>query len=231
MRVRDIGRTIGASILAIAALNATASLSQPDGKPAPPAWVAVATALLLLHAVAYWYGAAIRERIGLTRYVAGQAALIFGAGLSHLMFPIVAVTYVVLTAEVIGLAPAKWSSAMITVGAVLLFTVNCVLAFDLYRGASAGLVLALSGAVMHAFMALRRPAATVVPAANGSPLTAREMEVLRMLAHGGDKNSRLANDLAISERTVKAHLGSIYQKLGVESRTGAVAAARRLGLI
>ena len=55
-------------------------------------------------------------------------------------------------------------------------------------------------------------------------LTAREREVLRMLARGA-RTSEIAQQLDIAERTVKAHLASIYQKLGVESRTAAVAVA------
>ncbi len=63
-----------------------------------------------------------------------------------------------------------------------------------------------------------------------TPLTPRELEVLSLLAEGlGNKS--IAARIAISERTVKFHVGAIYEKLGVTSRTEAVTAALRRGLI
>ena len=59
-------------------------------------------------------------------------------------------------------------------------------------------------------------------------LTEREMEVLQAAA-GGKTSKEIAYGLGISERTVKAHLGSIYQKLGVDSRAAAIAAAAGRG--
>ena len=53
-------------------------------------------------------------------------------------------------------------------------------------------------------------------------LTGREMEVLRLLARGWD-NARIAEELVISEGTVKNHVTSIYAKLNVHSRAEAVA--------
>ena len=61
----------------------------------------------------------------------------------------------------------------------------------------------------------------------GSPrpsLTEREVEILQLLARGM-ANRELARKLFLSEATVKSHLSHIYAKLGVDSRTGAVAAA------
>lgn len=60
-------------------------------------------------------------------------------------------------------------------------------------------------------------------------LSAREVEILELLAHGLG-NRELAQKLFISEATVKTHLVHIYSKLGVDSRTAAVNAAveRRL---
>jgi DNA-binding NarL/FixJ family response regulator len=51
-------------------------------------------------------------------------------------------------------------------------------------------------------------------------LTAREMEVLRLLARGLS-NAQIAEELVVSLLTVKAHLRSIYSKLGVTSRVAA----------
>jgi DNA-binding NarL/FixJ family response regulator len=61
-------------------------------------------------------------------------------------------------------------------------------------------------------------------------LTARELEVLRLLAEGLP-NKTIAQRLDISEHTVKFHVNAILGKLGVASRTEAVVRATRLGLI
>lgn len=61
-------------------------------------------------------------------------------------------------------------------------------------------------------------------------LSQREREVLAAVADGR-RNKEIAARLGISERTVKAHLVSVFNKLGVDSRAGAVAAAMRRGII
>lgn len=61
-------------------------------------------------------------------------------------------------------------------------------------------------------------------------LTAREVEVLERLAHG-DSNEAIAAALFLSRATVKTHLVHIYDKLGVTSRTAAVARARERGIL
>lgn len=61
-------------------------------------------------------------------------------------------------------------------------------------------------------------------------LSARETEVLRLVADGLS-NREVARRLVVSEATVKTHLNHLYGKLGVDSRTAAVAAARVAGLI
>ena len=62
------------------------------------------------------------------------------------------------------------------------------------------------------------------------PLTAREKEVLQMLASGLG-NKQIAAKLKISEHTAKFHVGSILGKLGANSRTEAVTIGMRRGLI
>ena len=62
------------------------------------------------------------------------------------------------------------------------------------------------------------------------PLTAREMEVIQLMAQGL-ANKQIALSLSISEHTVKFHLSSIYAKLGISSRTEAVKRGIELGLI
>jgi two-component system, NarL family, response regulator YdfI len=61
-------------------------------------------------------------------------------------------------------------------------------------------------------------------------LTDRELEVLQSVAHG-ERSKEIAVQLGISERTVKAHLASIYNKLGVDSRAAAIAIAAQMGLL
>jgi DNA-binding CsgD family transcriptional regulator len=63
-----------------------------------------------------------------------------------------------------------------------------------------------------------------------SPLTARELEVLRLAALGLAVGG-IGEQLMISRGTVKSHLEHIYSKLGVANRTAAVAQALRTGLI
>jgi two-component system NarL family response regulator len=61
-------------------------------------------------------------------------------------------------------------------------------------------------------------------------LTPRELSSLRLMADG-KANKEIASDLGISERTVKSHLGHLFEKLGVTSRTEAVKVATRRGLV
>jgi ATP/maltotriose-dependent transcriptional regulator MalT len=62
------------------------------------------------------------------------------------------------------------------------------------------------------------------------PLTHRELEVLHLIA-AGDSNKMIAEKLVITLSAVKKHTGNIFGKLGVNSRTQAVARARELGLL
>lgn len=61
-------------------------------------------------------------------------------------------------------------------------------------------------------------------------LTGREVEVLQLLADG-KSNKEISTALSISEATVKSHLGNIFRKLDVLSRTEAVTTASKCGLI
>lgn len=61
-------------------------------------------------------------------------------------------------------------------------------------------------------------------------LTGRELQILEPITRG-EKTRQIAERLGISERTVKAHLASIYAKLDVDSRAAAVAPAIRRGLV
>ncbi|MFF2542455.1 response regulator [Kitasatospora sp. NPDC058063] len=61
-------------------------------------------------------------------------------------------------------------------------------------------------------------------------LSARELEVMRLVAHGSS-NKEVAGKLFITEASVKTHLLRIYDKLGVRDRAGAVGEAFRRGLV
>ena len=69
-----------------------------------------------------------------------------------------------------------------------------------------------------------------VPAHDGGQLTDREREVLQRLA-GGQGNAEIAAQLSVSTSTVKFHLAAIFAKLGVHTRTEAVATGVRRGLV
>jgi LuxR family transcriptional regulator, maltose regulon positive regulatory protein len=62
------------------------------------------------------------------------------------------------------------------------------------------------------------------------PLSDRELEVLQLMATGAS-NQDIAEALVIAVNTVKRHARNIFDKLGVENRTQAVARARALGLL
>jgi two-component system NarL family response regulator len=61
-------------------------------------------------------------------------------------------------------------------------------------------------------------------------LTPRELVTLRLMADG-QTNKEIANVLRITERTVKTHVGHLFEKLSVSSRTEAVKVATRRGLV
>lgn len=82
--------------------------------------------------------------------------------------------------------------------------------------------------------AVRDALAPAVTVARGTlrveTLTERERQVLAMLANGLS-NRRIAERLAISENTVKAHVAAIFAKLDATTRTEAVTIGVRLGLV
>ncbi len=63
------------------------------------------------------------------------------------------------------------------------------------------------------------------PARAEESLSARELQVLRLVAKGL-ANKQIGRQLGITERTVKAHLGHVFRQLGVEDRTSAALWAR-----
>lgn len=72
----------------------------------------------------------------------------------------------------------------------------------------------------------------VTPAASGtgSTLTVRQLEVLALLCKG-KPNKVIARELALSENTVRVHVSAIFAHFGVNSRSEALVAAQRSGLV
>ena len=64
----------------------------------------------------------------------------------------------------------------------------------------------------------------------GTGITRRQFEVLKLLAKGYS-NREIAGTLCVTEHTVKAHIGALFQTLGVGSRTQCVRVAEDRGLI
>lgn len=82
--------------------------------------------------------------------------------------------------------------------------------------------------IERAVAGLRGATAAMAPV--GPAISEREMEVLALLAEG-DSTAEIGRKLFISQKTVKNHLSSIYQKLDARDRTQAVVLAARLGLV
>ena len=83
---------------------------------------------------------------------------------------------------------------------------------------------AIAGKVLDRFAELSRQAQVV------EALSGREVEVLKLMAKGA-ANKEIAAELSISESTVKTHIQTIFQKLGVGDRTEAVTEAIKKGII
>ena len=107
----------------------------------------------------------------------------------------------------------------------------------LYREVSGERLLAAIEAVYWGLIAVEPELMNLLAPAGASAepllaeeLTPRELEVLRLLAEGLS-NKAIAQQLEISDHTVKFHVNAIMNKLGAQSRTAAVVQATRLGLI
>lgn len=238
MKRIKLARALAAGVVTVALLNTLSALSMPvPARKAPLITVVLWLVLLLLHAAVYHFGDRIRRRFALAGYAGAQAVILCAIALSRPPAPLTIVVYMAAVAELVTLAGSAWGTVRITSGAVALLVLASVITSDLYRAATDGVILAVTGLVAHAIAGLLQRSVAdmprVVPTApaNGAPpLSAREIEVLRELVHGA-RNHDIAANLGISERTVKAHLGSVYQKLGVGSRAAAVATAVQRKLV
>ncbi|WP_028592582.1 response regulator [Paenibacillus massiliensis] len=80
------------------------------------------------------------------------------------------------------------------------------------------------------FTSTLRPASSASMQQEQSLMTEKELTILQAVARGF-RSKEIAFDLGISERTVKAHLTNIYNKLGVDSRSEAVAVSLDRGIL
>jgi NarL family two-component system response regulator YdfI len=101
--------------------------------------------------------------------------------------------------------------------------------FDTIRAAARGETL-LKPDVMRRVLSRANHPASDSKSTQSANLTDRELEVLKAVARG-ERSKEIAVQLGISERTVKAHLASIYNKLGVDSRAAAIAVAAQMDLL
>jgi DNA-binding NarL/FixJ family response regulator len=86
------------------------------------------------------------------------------------------------------------------------------------------------GSYLEPRVATKLIAAVATPRPSAAVLTGRELEVLRQVAEGLP-SKQIAQQLGISERTVKFHVHSIFRKLGADNRARAVALAAQRGLL
>jgi two-component system, NarL family, nitrate/nitrite response regulator NarL len=101
-----------------------------------------------------------------------------------------------------------------------------------------GIEVAAEAATLGAARALGAAADAYLVSAGGipdeeplvEPLTARELQVLTLVADGLP-NKAIAAALGVSDETVKFHLGAVFGKLGASNRTDAVRRAFRRGLV
>jgi two-component system, NarL family, response regulator YdfI len=112
----------------------------------------------------------------------------------------------------------------------LLKDTNRQVLFATLRAAARGETLLQPEILQRALNRAASPARQRAVEHAGVTLTHREREVLAGVARG-ERSNEIANRLGIRERTVKAYLASLYNKLGVASRAAAVAAAAQRGLL
>ncbi len=103
---------------------------------------------------------------------------------------------------------------------------------DAVRVAAAGEALiapSITRRLIAQFARAARPSGSGTPPALAG-LSTRELDVLRLIARGCS-NAEIAEDLVLSENTIKTHVGSIFSKLGLRDRVQAVVLAYETGLV
>ncbi len=125
-------------------------------------------------------------------------------------------------------ARIELARALAALGRTVLAAEEVQRAIDLLSELKAELDLSRARALLET-LSVEQPSATS-PDANAAGLTAREREVLRLVADGLN-NQAIGERLFVSEHTVHRHVANIFSKLSVSSRAAAVAQAARRGLL
>lgn len=86
----------------------------------------------------------------------------------------------------------------------------------------------VAGRVLHSLR--QAPPTSRADSSSVEQLTERELQVLRLVAHGAN-NAEIADDLYLSERTVKGHVSAIFVKLGARDRAAAIVRAYDAGIV
>ena len=103
-----------------------------------------------------------------------------------------------------------------------------IAAIQVVAGGDALLAPSITRRLIEEFV--RRPLPRSGPTRQLAGLTARELEVLKLLARGLS-NAEIAADLVLGEATIKTHVGNLLMKLGLRDRVQAVVLAYESGLI
>ena len=102
--------------------------------------------------------------------------------------------------------------------------------FDTIRAAARGETLLKPEIMTKVLSSMSSQRSTAGSLESRPLLTEREQQVLEGVARG-ERSKEIAVNLGISERTVKAYLANIYDKLGVDSRAAAIAVAAQKGML
>ncbi len=167
-------------------------------------------------------------RAGLESLVASSPDLTVTDSYPDVVLAAVPLDEVTPAAAIVLVGDAAWSAEALRLGvrAVLPPDASAAEILAAIQIAAAGMA-AVDPVELESLIA----ATTVQPAAEpATALTARELEVLRMLADGA-ANKNIAWKLGISEHTVKFHVAQILAKLNAGTRTEAVTLGIRQGLI
>ncbi len=97
------------------------------------------------------------------------------------------------------------------------------------RDVASGGAIFSPGIVQRLIAFITAPKPVTLPAETFPELTAREREILDLLAAGHD-NTEIAEKLSLSSKTVRNHVSNIYSKLQVHDRARAIVVAREAGL-
>jgi DNA-binding NarL/FixJ family response regulator len=163
-------------------------------------------------------------KAGLEALVASNPALLVTESYADVVLAAMTLDELTPAPAIVLLGDTVWSSEALRVG------VRAILAAD---APGAEILAAIEAAAAGLAAIDPRDLESLLPAspqAVAGPLTARELEVLRMLAEGA-ANKNIAWKLGISEHTVKFHVAQILGKLNAGTRTEAVTLGIKKGLI